>query len=197
MMKNKLKKTVIGLATMASVLSPTLMTVHADTLPQTSNQTTQVVGTFNAVTLNVSIPATSSFTYDPNTGNMTAQLMNMKNQTNAPVYMNVNTIQVAPTSAWTPSLIAPTTYSADQWKNLTKAQTSSTVALGFNATDSANWLNGIEHNNFWSTDLASPIKVGAIKANSDTNVQPTLKAGTALDSQAILTSNYVFEFGIN
>lgn len=164
---------------------------------QTSNQATQVIGTFNATTLNVNIPVTSSFIYDANTGIMTAQTMNIKNLSSAPVAMNVKSIGIAPTSTWTPSLIAPTTYTDAQWNNLSKSQTNANVSLGITATDNGNFLNGIARNNFWSTDLTNgSIEIGAIKSNQDVNVQPTLKAGTAIDSQSILTSNYIFEFGL-
>jgi hypothetical protein len=188
-MKNTIIKFALALTTVASMLSP--IAVHAD---QTSNQTTEVIGTFNPVTLNVTIPATTSFTYSSDYVAMTAQSIDVANHSQAPVYMNVEQIAVSATSTWKPSLVAPT--SEADWTNLTKAQTASKVSLGIEALSGSSWLNGIEHNNFWSTDLSSSIKVGAIKSFGVASVQPTLKAGTALDSQSILTANYVFEFGI-
>lgn len=189
-MKNRLIKFAISLTTMASVLSPT--TVYADTTP--SVQSTEVVGTFNPVTLDVSIPAVTTFTYSSDYSSMTAQTIDIASHTPAPIYMKVQQIEVDASSVWQPSLVSPTSIS--DWTNLTKAQTESKVSLGLKALNSASWLNGIENNYFWSTDLASPVKVGAIKSWGYVVVEPTLKAGTALDSQSILKSNYVFEFGI-
>lgn len=182
-------KIALVLSTFVSVLSP--IAVHAD---QTSSQTTQIVGTFNPVTLNVTIPATTTFTYSADYVSMTAQAIDVANHSQAPVYMNVQQIAVSPTSAWKPSLVSPT--SETDWTNLTKAQTMSKVALGLDAINCGSWLNGIENNDFGSTDLSSPVKVGAIKSFGIASVQPTLKAGIAIDTQAILTTNYVFEFGI-
>lgn len=198
-MKTKTMKTGLALAVLGGVLVPTF--AHAEdtqgvveTTPQ--SQTTQVIGTFESTTLEVSIPAVSTFLYNPNTEEMTAQNMNMKNLTNAPVYMTMKNIEVSPESTWTPSLVAPDTYTSEQWRNLTKVETKANVSLGLFANESTNYLTGILNNDLWSTGLADGVKVGVLKANENVDVKPTLKAGTAINAQQTLTANYVFEFGL-
>lgn len=202
-MKTKTMKTGLALAVLGGVLVPTYANAQevdevienvVETTPQ--SQTTQVIGTFESTTLEISIPAVSTFLYNPNTEEMTAQDMNMKNLTNAPVYMTMKNIEVSPESTWTPQLVAPDTYTAEQWRNLTKAETKANVSLGLFANESTNYLTGILNNNLWSTGLGEGVKVGVLKANENVDVKPTLKAGTAINAQQTLTANYVFEFGL-
>jgi hypothetical protein len=195
MKKNKALQTGLALAVMGGVFAPTF--AHAtEVAPTQSNQTTKVIGTFEATTLEVSIPAVSTFLYNPNTEEMTAQNMNMLSKTNAPVYMTMKGIEVSPESTWIPNLVAPDKYTVEGWKNLTKAETQGNVALGLFANDDADYLTGILNNNLWSTSIGEGQKVGVLKANQSVDVKPTLKAGTAINAQQVLTANYVFEFGL-
>lgn len=191
MIKSKLSKAFLTLIAMASIIIPSTTVAHADTV----SGTTQITGTFDAVTLNVSIPATSSFTYNPDSGSMVAQTFDIANNSQAPVAMNVKSIAVSPSSAWKPNLVAP--YSISDWNNLTKAQTMSNVSLGLlGYTSDPSWLNGIQVAQVWCSDLGSPIQMGVIRTNSSIGVEPTLKSGTSIDTQSVLTANYVFEFGL-
>ncbi|PLS19379.1 hypothetical protein CVD28_02895 [Bacillus sp. M6-12] len=158
--------------------------------------TTKVIGTFEATTLDVVIPVTSSFIYNPNTNRIDAQEFTIFNQTNAPVYATMKSIAISPESTWKPSLVAPTAYSAEQWNNLTKEQTQAEVALGIVANESLNWLRGVETNNIWSTQVQDGQKIGVIKTDSPVVVKPTVQSGTALNVNGVLTANYVFEFGL-
>ncbi|PLS19173.1 hypothetical protein CVD28_01840 [Bacillus sp. M6-12] len=166
------------------------------TVVNVNQHTTKVVGTFEATTLNVALPATSSFLYNPNNRQFTAQNMAVTSDTNAPIYMKLSSIGVADESTWKPSLTAPTTYSEEQWNNLTKVQTEANVALGVSALEGSNWLRGVENNGLWSTSPDNVKKLGVLRTKSQVEVRPTLKAGTAVPMGKILTSNYVFEFGL-
>jgi hypothetical protein len=191
MIKNKLSKAILSIIAMASIMLPTTIVANADTV----SGTTEITGTFDAVTINVTIPATSSFTYNPDTGNMVAQTFNIQNNSQAPVAMNLKSISVAPTSAWKPTLVAP--YSIPDWLNLTKTDTMSYVSLGlFGYVSDPSWLNGIKIPQIWCSDLGVPKQMGVIRTNSNVGVEPTLKSGTSIDSQSVLTTNYVFEFGL-
>lgn len=194
MKKNKALQAGLALAVIGGAFAPTF--VHASEVTTESNQTTKVVGTFESTTLDVAIPAVSTFLFNPNTEEMIAQNMNMQSRTNAPVYMSMKGITVSPESTWTPSLVAPDTFTAEGWKNLTKAETKTNVALGLFANDSENYLTGILNNDLWSTGIGEGVKVGVLKAQQDVDVKPTLKAGTAINTQEVLTANYVFEFGL-
>lgn len=190
MLKRRLSKAILSLIAVASILIPGTV-ANANTV----SGTTEITGTFDAVTINVSIPATSSFTYNPDTGNMTAQTFNIQNNSQAPVYMALKSINVAPTSTWKPNLVAPNSIS--DWKNLTKSETASNVSLGlFGYVSDPSWLNGIQIAQIWCSDLGTPREMGTIKTNSSVGVEPTLKSGTAIDTQSVLTTNYVFEFGL-
>jgi len=164
--------------------------------PNTSGKTTVVIGTFNATTIDVSIPAINSFTFNPNNNQFDVQNIQINNNSSAPVYANIKDISVSPTSEWIPVLVSPTTYTDSGWNNLSQADTKGKVALGFSAINSSNWLNGIQSQNIWSTDLTNGAKVGAIRTNSSVNITPTIKVGRAITNEKTLTSNYVFEFGL-
>lgn len=163
----------------------------------TSNQTTVVSGVFNSTTIDVSVPAINSFTYNPNTNEFDVQNIEVNNNTNAPVYVAVDNISVSPTSEWIPNLVAPTTYNDNQWNNLTSSQTERNLALGISAIDSSNWLSDIQNYNVWSANIGSSgIHIGAIKTKSSVLLKPTLKVGRAITNEKTLTANYIFEFGL-
>jgi hypothetical protein len=163
---------------------------------KTPEQTTKVIGTFEATTLDVVIPATSSFIFNPNLNRIDAQPFTIYNQTNAPVYAKMKEISVSPESTWIPSLVEPTKYNAEGWNNLTHSQTQAEVALGLVANESGNWLTGILRNDIWSTEIGEGQKIGVIKTDSPVLVKPTVQSGTALNMEGIITANYVFEFGL-
>jgi len=164
--------------------------------PNISGQITTVIGTFNSTTIDVSIPAVNSFTFNPNTNYFNVQNIQINNNTSAPVYASVKQIAISPTSEWIPSLISPTTYTDNGWNNLSQADTKSKVALGILAISNSNWLNGIQNQNIWSTDLTNGAKIGAIRTTSSVSITPTIKVGRAITNEKTLTSNYVFEFGL-
>jgi hypothetical protein len=156
----------------------------------------KVIGTFEATTIDVSVPAINTFLFNPNRNEMTAQDILVQNNSNAPVYMKVNDILVSDESSWKPNLIAPTTYTSEGWNNLTKTQTQSQVALGLTALAGDNWLKGIENPFLWSSHLNNINKLGTIKTKSTVEAQPVLKSGTSLSLEQMLTANYIFEFGL-
>ncbi|PLS19296.1 hypothetical protein CVD28_02465 [Bacillus sp. M6-12] len=164
--------------------------------PSFAQETTKVIGTFEATILDVSVPATSTFIYNPNTEQMTTQNLDVVSNTNAPIYMNMEEINVSEESSWKPNLIAPATYTSEQWRNLTTDKTSKEVALGVHALDGENWLFDIENPTIWSSETVSKNKVGTLKNHGIVEVQPVLKSGNAIPSQNILTTNYIFEFGL-
>lgn len=169
-----------------------------------TNTSTKVVGTFESTILDVSIPATVSFLFNPNTQTLNAQDLIINNQSNAPVYAWINKIKVSDDSSWKPSLVEPNKYSTEQWNNLTKYQTKAEIALGIVRKDSTNWLKEISNETIWSSDIKEYgrppvpyVRIGNIKTKSSVVMQPTLQSGTSLDSKEVMTANYVFEFGLN
>lgn len=168
--------------------------VNEDTL----NGTTEVTGTFDPVTINISIPATNSFSFDTTTRTQHVTPFHIENNTKAPVYAVVKSISVAPTSSWKPNLVDPYSISGTDWSNLTNSETRSKISLGLLGYRSdADWLNGIIDRDIWSTDLASnPIKMGVIRFESRVGVEPLIKTGASYDTQLVVTTNYSFEFGL-
>ncbi|PLS19295.1 hypothetical protein CVD28_02460 [Bacillus sp. M6-12] len=160
------------------------------------SKTTKVVGTFEATILDVSVPAVNTFIYNPNTEQMTTQNLDVVSNTNAPIYMNMKEINVSQESSWKPNLIAPATYTAEQWRNLTTDKTQKEVALGVHALEGDNWLFDLNNQTIWSNETVSKNKVGTLKNHGNIEVQPVLKSGNAIPAQSILTTNYIFEFGL-
>jgi hypothetical protein len=161
-----------------------------------TTQQTKVVGTFEATVLDVSVSAKTTFIYNPNTEELTTENIDIKSLTNAPIYTNIKEINISDESDWKPTLISPTTYTTEQWRNLTKSQTEKEVSLGTNALDGENWLFQFDNQQIWSSDIPNKTKIGTIKNHGIVQVQPTLKSGNALPTEDFLTANYIFEFGL-
>lgn len=195
-MNTKLKNTKVLLATaiIGGAFAPVMAQAGGTEAVIPLEQSTEVIGTFQSTTLDVSIPATSSFLFDPDTGTSTIPEMSIQNNTNAPVYLTSKAISVSPISTWKPILVEPGKYT--NWNSLSKAETNQDVSLGLKALTGANWLSAIQNAEFNSVDIATGKKIGVIKPKLSVNLQPTVKAGTSFDSPKILTSNYVFEFGL-
>lgn len=156
----------------------------------------EVIGTFETTTIDVSIPATMSFLYNPNTNDFTAQDMNVINGTNAPLYMKLEEISIADDSTWKPAIVLPDKYTVAEWNNLTQKETEKEIALGLSAPNSNRWLKDVETSLIWNGQFNEGVKIGVIKNKETVVAQPTLKAGTSLPTSEILKTNYVFEFGL-
>ncbi|PLS19208.1 hypothetical protein CVD28_02015 [Bacillus sp. M6-12] len=162
----------------------------------TTSERTKVIGTFEATIVDVRVPAMTTFIYNSNTATMVSQNIPIDNQTNAPIYAKMKEINVSDTSSWKPSLVSPDTHSAEGWNNLTQSQSSEKVALGLFALEGDNWLYDVETTPIWSVYSGDKTKIGTIKNHGLVEAKPTLKAGTSLPTEQVLTTNYIFEFGL-
>jgi hypothetical protein len=197
-MKINLKRPTNKILAIISMLTMVISGVsNSKVYASTSNQTSVVSGIFNTTTIDVSVPAINSFTYNPNTNEFDTQNIEVINNTNAPVYVAVNDISVSPTSEWIPSLVSPTAYTDSGWNNLTSSQTKSNLALGISAISGSNWLSDIQSPNVWSSNInSSSVHIGAIRTKSSVLLTPTIKVGRAITNEKTLTANYIFEFGL-
>ncbi|PLS19661.1 hypothetical protein CVD28_04390 [Bacillus sp. M6-12] len=173
--------TIIGTGTMALSTS----------IPAFAEET-KVIGTFEATIIDVQIPAMTTFIYNPNTEEMIADNLNISSETNAPIYANIQDINVSEESIWKPELVSPTKYTDEQWNNLIQSKSQKEVALGLSPLSSSEWLYDLEQDNIWNVKT----KIGTIKNHGEVNVKPILKAGTSFTTENLLTTNYVFEFGL-
>lgn len=156
----------------------------------------KVIGTFESTTLDVSIPAVSSFLYNPNTKDFVAQDMNILNATNAPVYMKLKEIEISEQSKWKPTIVLPDKYSQEEWNNLTEEATKREIALGLSVQGDNGWLTKENSDSVWKGQFENEMKMGVVKNKDNVIVQPTIEAGTSLPMNETLISNYIFEFGL-
>lgn len=156
----------------------------------------KVIGTFESTTLDVSIPAVSSFLYNPNTKDFVAQDMNILNATNAPVYMKLKEIDISEQSKWKPTIVLPDKYSQEEWNNLTEEATKREIALGLSVQGDNGWLTKENSDSVWKGQFENEMKMGVVKNKDNVIVQPTIEAGTSLPMNETLISNYIFEFGL-
>ncbi|PLS19662.1 hypothetical protein CVD28_04395 [Bacillus sp. M6-12] len=157
-----------------------------------SAEEVKVVGTFEATILDVKIPATTTFIYNPNTEEMISDHINIQSETNAPIYSKMKEINISEESIWKPQLVSPDKYTDDQWNNLTQTKSKEEVALGVSPLESEEWLYPLEKDKIWTNE----VKMGTIRNHGVVNVKPILKAGTSFTTEDLLTANYIFEFGL-
>ncbi|PLS19126.1 hypothetical protein CVD28_01590 [Bacillus sp. M6-12] len=192
--EKQLKRKLIPLISLLSIGTVTMTATISSY--GVNSQTTKLIGTFEATILDVKVPAMTTFIYNPNTESMTSEEIDVHSETNAPIYMKMNSIGVAEESDWKPSLVSPTLYSDEGWRNLTQAKTAEKVALGVAGLPSDQWLYELNDGIVWSVDKEEERKVGTIKNHGSIKAKPTLKAGTSVPTEDLLTANYVFEFGL-
>lgn len=184
------KKTVA----LASLISLGAISLYAPV--QSFAEETKVIGTFEATILDVKIPAKTSFIYNPNTEEMKAEKLEVKSDTNAPIYLSLQEINVSESSNWKPSLISPDIYTDEKWRNLTKAQSKGELSLGIEALEGDNWLTKIDNKSIWSSETNEKNKIGTIVNHGTIETLPIIKAGNSIPTTEILETNYIFEFGL-
>jgi len=191
--KKNITKALLSTAVVGVAFAPVMAQAGGTETVNPVEQSAELIGTFESTTLDVSIPATATFIYDPDTGKSTAQELDIISKTNAVLTMNSKSISVSPISEWKPSLVLPFIYSDAKWSSLTSAQTEESIALGVVPVEFFGW-NGKASTTVWSD--SSSRYLGEIKPKSFVKVLPDIKAGTSMKSPKVLTSNYVFEFSL-
>ncbi|PLS19075.1 hypothetical protein CVD28_01325 [Bacillus sp. M6-12] len=151
--------------------------------------------TIKRTTLDVAIPLYYEFSYNPNKPISDIKPIVIENRTNNHIYVKVANISIANDSQWKPTLIDSTSYTSEQWNNLTSVESEKNLALGIKAINSKNWLHGIENQVVWSTTEKELRRLGIVKLKKSVEVQPVFQSGSFPVKQ-VLSAYYSFEFGI-
>lgn len=186
-MRNMLTGAIVG----SMLLTPTV--AYADPITVTNGTgtgDTSLTGTVSPITsMDVTVPIGGiNFAIDTN-GDISAQGAVISSDTAAPLDINVLSVSalgandttngLAATTNQAPGLVPASTYTAEGWNNLTKAQTTSQIALALKQVDVDGGVAGTALTSVTAdpSKVTTPVELGNLSATSSDNKLAHLESG--------------------
>ena len=198
-MKRKFTKTLLMLAVAMLLVMSTSVTALADDATTSGDGdvtvTVPVEGTIEALTISVTHPATLAYTIDPNTGTngeFVAPDIPITNNTKVPVNI---TVQSLTSSTGGTIQFTDVASDAQDWANLSLADSKTYIALGIKVKDETGWNEGYSTGMHYAV-AADPTLFGSLPANATGTMALEANFGLAFDQSYTAMHNLIFMFNL-
>jgi hypothetical protein len=194
-----MKKILLITTAVMLLLISTAVTALADDTTTTGegdiSATVPVEGTIEALEISVTHPVTLAYTIDPNTGvngDFIAPDIPITNNTKVPVNITVQSLTSAAGGTLQFTDVAP---EAQDWANLSLADSKTYLALGIKVKDADGWNAGYDENTHYAVE-ADPTLFGSLPADATGTMKLEASFGLAFDQSYTAMHSLVFMFNL-
>ncbi len=152
-----------------------------------ANGNVNINGTILPLTIAITHQITVNYTLNPNEGTVSADPIEVTNDTKVPINVTVQSLSSAPGGDLTFSDVGP---SDKDWNNLSSTDSKKFIALGLKISDAGGWNSGYYAGTDWAASKAS-VNFGSLPSGATGHIALTAKSGLAFDGIYTSKANVV------